>query len=73
MKWATAFIGSTAVARFAGSDIFCFVTWGYARKASLHPRLYADARFAGSMLTPASQAMTKAKHAFCGDQAEGFK
>jgi len=48
MKWATAFIGSTAVARFAGSDIFCFVTWGYARKASLHPRLYADARFAGS-------------------------
>ena len=36
MKWATAFIALTAVARFTGSDIFCFVILGL-RSQSLAP------------------------------------
>jgi len=36
MKWATAFIALTAVARFAGSDIFLFVVLGL-RSQSLAP------------------------------------
>src|SRR5215217_1971497 len=39
MKWATAFIALTAVACFAGSDIFCSRSWGCARKASRNPRI----------------------------------
>ena len=35
--------GDSAITRFAGSRIFAFVTWG------LRPRLYASARFAGSI------------------------
>jgi len=36
MKWATAFIALTAVARFTGSEIFCFVILGL-RSQSLAP------------------------------------
>jgi len=33
-----------AIARFTGSDLMIFWTWG---SAALHPRLYADTRSAG--------------------------
>ena len=36
MKWATAFIALKAVARFTGSDVFCFVILGL-RSQSLAP------------------------------------
>jgi hypothetical protein len=36
-----------SAARFAGWNPFTILTWGFARKASLHPRLYACACFAG--------------------------
>ena len=39
-----------AVARFTGSRLLLNGSWGCARKASLHPRLYADACFAGTNL-----------------------
>jgi hypothetical protein len=32
---------------FAGLKLSCLDTWGFARKASLHPRLYAFACSAG--------------------------
>src|SRR6266404_9957743 len=36
-----------SAARFAGWNPFTVLTWGFAPKASLHPRLYAFACFAG--------------------------
>jgi len=36
-----------SVARFAGWQTLSKTTWGSARRASLHPRLYASTRFAG--------------------------
>jgi hypothetical protein len=56
MKWAAVralqFVGIFAafcsVARIRGlENLSCLDTWGFARKASLHPRLYAYACSAG--------------------------
>jgi len=59
MKWATAFIALTAVARFTGSDMFLFRDPGVA--------LAKPRSTPGFMLTPASRAKSKAG---CGLRAK---
>lgn len=57
MKWAAVPAATRSLTpAFAGWNFFLSHTWGFARKASLHPRLHADACFAGYTRMPASLA-----------------
>jgi hypothetical protein len=47
MKWAAVLRLPRSDARIGGLELLSRLTWGFARKASLHPRLYACACFAG--------------------------
>jgi hypothetical protein len=67
VKRATAFNAMNAVAHFMGSRAFYDSTWGSARKASLHPRLYAATCFAGS----ASNSLGRLKDV-SGGEADAF-